>query len=90
MLQKIVFWFSSDSLLLFFHRPQYYKLIEECISQIVLHKNGADPDFKCRHLQIDIEGLIGKYVPLICLLKTLLCLSCFLFLPVKFSGKVSF
>ncbi|KPP63107.1 hypothetical protein Z043_118660, partial [Scleropages formosus] len=27
-------------------RPQYYKLIDECIAQIVLHKNGCDPDFK--------------------------------------------
>ncbi|XP_026937590.1 protein diaphanous homolog 1 isoform X2 [Sagmatias obliquidens] len=43
-------------------RPQYYKLIEECISQIVLHKNGADPDFKCRHLQVDIEGLIDQMI----------------------------
>ncbi|XP_057346987.1 protein diaphanous homolog 1 [Manis pentadactyla] len=43
-------------------RPQYYKLIEECTSQIVLHKNGADPDFKCRHLQIDIEGLIDQMI----------------------------
>ncbi|XP_032153771.1 protein diaphanous homolog 1 isoform X2 [Sapajus apella] len=43
-------------------RPQYYKLIEECISQIILHKNGADPDFKCRHLQIEIEGLIDQMI----------------------------
>ncbi|XP_016061029.1 PREDICTED: protein diaphanous homolog 1 [Miniopterus natalensis] len=43
-------------------RPQYYRLIEECISQIVLHKNGADPDFKCRHLQIDVEGLIDQMI----------------------------
>ncbi|MEJ1280140.1 diaphanous related formin 1 [Cricetulus griseus] len=43
-------------------RPQYYKLIEECVSQIVLHKNGTDPDFKCRHLQIDIEGLIDQMI----------------------------
>ncbi|XP_049564648.1 protein diaphanous homolog 1 [Orcinus orca] len=43
-------------------RPQYYKLIEECVSQIVLHKNGADPDFKCRHLQVDIEGLIDQMI----------------------------
>uniref|UniRef100_A0A8C4J706 Diaphanous related formin 1 n=1 Tax=Dromaius novaehollandiae TaxID=8790 RepID=A0A8C4J706_DRONO len=41
-------------------RPQYYKLIDECVSQIILYKNGADPDFKCRHLDINIEGLIGK------------------------------
>ncbi|GAB1301655.1 Protein diaphanous homolog 1 [Apodemus speciosus] len=43
-------------------RPQYYKLIEECVSQIVLHKNGTDPDFKCRHLQIDIEGLVDQMI----------------------------
>lgn len=41
-------------------RPQYYKLIDECIAQIVLHRNGADPDFKCRNLQIEVETLIGK------------------------------
>ncbi|KAM7389753.1 hypothetical protein PAMP_023711 [Pampus punctatissimus] len=43
-------------------RPQYYKLIDECIGQIVLHKNGADPDFKCRKLSINIEGLIDNMV----------------------------
>ncbi|XP_047440383.1 protein diaphanous homolog 1 isoform X2 [Mugil cephalus] len=43
-------------------RPQYYKLIDECISQIILHRNGADPDFKCRHLQLNIEELINNMV----------------------------
>ncbi|KAG6924041.1 diaphanous related formin 1 [Chelydra serpentina] len=43
-------------------RAQYYKLIDECISQIVLHKNGADPDFKCKRLNIDIEGLIDNLI----------------------------
>lgn len=43
-------------------RPQYYKLIDECIAQIVLHRNGADPDFKCRNLSLNIEGLIGELV----------------------------
>lgn len=43
-----------------FFRPQYYKLIDECIAQIVLHKNGADPDFKCRNLSLNIEALIGE------------------------------
>ncbi|KAM7417652.1 hypothetical protein PAMA_017339 [Pampus argenteus] len=42
--------------------PQYYKLIDECIGQIVLHKNAADPDFKCRKLSINIEGLIDNMV----------------------------
>uniref|UniRef100_A0AAY5KZ49 Diaphanous related formin 1 n=1 Tax=Esox lucius TaxID=8010 RepID=A0AAY5KZ49_ESOLU len=41
-------------------RPQYYRLIDECIAQIVLQRNGADPDFKCRNLTLDIEGLIGE------------------------------
>ncbi|XP_034738911.1 protein diaphanous homolog 1-like isoform X3 [Etheostoma cragini] len=43
-------------------RPQYYKLIDECIAQIVLHRNGADPDFKCRNLSLNIETLIENMV----------------------------
>ncbi|XP_063733036.1 LOW QUALITY PROTEIN: protein diaphanous homolog 1 [Eleginops maclovinus] len=43
-------------------RPQYYKLIDECIAQIVLHRNGADPDFKCRNISFNIEGLIDNMV----------------------------
>ncbi|XP_061691682.1 protein diaphanous homolog 1 [Syngnathoides biaculeatus] len=43
-------------------RPQYYKLIDECTAQIVLHKNGADPDFKCRNISLNIEGLIDNMV----------------------------
>ena len=27
-------------------RPAYFKLVEECVSQIVLHKSGCDPDFR--------------------------------------------
>ena len=27
-------------------RPAYYKLVEECVSQIVLHRSGCDPDFR--------------------------------------------
>ena len=27
-------------------KPAYYKLVEECVSQIVLHKSGCDPDFR--------------------------------------------
>ena len=41
-------------------RPQYYKLIEECVSQIVLHKSGADPDFRyTKRFELDVEPLIG-------------------------------
>ncbi|KAG8004034.1 Protein diaphanous-like protein 1 [Nibea albiflora] len=47
---------------LLFDLPQYYKLIDECIAQIVLHRNGADPDFKCRNLNLNIEGLIDNMV----------------------------
>ncbi|TNN46302.1 Protein diaphanous 1 [Liparis tanakae] len=43
-------------------RPQYYKLIDECVAQVVLHRNGADPDFKCRNLRLNIEGLIDNMV----------------------------
>ena len=42
-----------------FFRPAYYKLIEECVSQIVLHKSGYDPDFRAtKRFQIDVEPLI--------------------------------
>jgi len=44
-----------------FSRPQYYKLIEECITQIVLHKSGVDPDFRhTKRFSIDVEPLLGK------------------------------
>ncbi|XP_066572371.1 protein diaphanous homolog 1 [Amia ocellicauda] len=46
----------------YFARPQYYRLIDECITQIVLHKNGADPDFKCKRFKLDVEGLIDNMV----------------------------
>lgn len=40
--------------------PQYYKIVEECVSQIVLHCSGMDPDFKCRgRLDVDFTHLIG-------------------------------
>ncbi|XP_072040741.1 LOW QUALITY PROTEIN: protein diaphanous homolog 2-like [Amphiura filiformis] len=42
-----------------FIRPQYFKLIEECISQIVLHKEGTDPDFRhTSKFSIDVEPLV--------------------------------
>nr|XP_023698655.1 protein diaphanous homolog 1 isoform X2 [Paramormyrops kingsleyae] len=43
-------------------RPHYYKLIDECISQIILHRNGSDPDFKCRSFKLDVDGLIDNMV----------------------------
>ena len=41
-------------------RPQYFRLIEECVSQIVLHKNGIDPDFRLKRFDLDIEPLINQ------------------------------
>uniref|UniRef100_A0A915JFD6 Uncharacterized protein n=1 Tax=Romanomermis culicivorax TaxID=13658 RepID=A0A915JFD6_ROMCU len=42
-------------------RTAYYKLIEEVISQIILYKNGVDPDFRAhKRFQIDVEDTIEK------------------------------
>uniref|UniRef100_A0A8C8SP08 Protein diaphanous homolog 2 n=1 Tax=Pelusios castaneus TaxID=367368 RepID=A0A8C8SP08_9SAUR len=47
----------------YYVRTQYYKIIEECISQIVLHCSGMDPDFKCRgRLDVDFTHLIDACV----------------------------
>ncbi|XP_055464258.1 protein diaphanous homolog 2 isoform X3 [Psammomys obesus] len=47
----------------YYIRPQYYKIIEECVSQIVLHCSGMDPDFKYRQrLDIDLTHLIDACV----------------------------
>uniref|UniRef100_A0A8C0U5W1 Diaphanous related formin 2 n=1 Tax=Cyanistes caeruleus TaxID=156563 RepID=A0A8C0U5W1_CYACU len=46
----------------YYVRPQYYKIIEECVSQIVLHCSGMDPDFKYRgRMDINFTHLIGLY-----------------------------
>ncbi|XP_067352242.1 protein diaphanous homolog 3-like isoform X2 [Channa argus] len=40
-------------------RPQYFKVIEECVSQIVLHRSGTDPDFSYRkRLDVDFSHLL--------------------------------
>lgn len=44
------------------YRPAYYKLIEECVSQIVLHKSGVDPNFKSRDFHIDTSVLLDDLV----------------------------
>ncbi|XP_053772867.1 protein diaphanous homolog 2 isoform X3 [Desmodus rotundus] len=47
----------------YYVRPQYYKIIEECVSQIVLHCSGMDPDFKYRQrLDVDLTHLIDSCV----------------------------
>ena len=42
-----------------FARPQYFRLAEECVSQIVLQKQGVDPDFGARKLEIDVDSLVA-------------------------------
>lgn len=44
------------------YRPAYYKLIEECVSQIVLHKSGVDPNFKSKDFHIDTTVLLDDLV----------------------------
>uniref|UniRef100_A0A8D0HE98 Diaphanous related formin 2 n=1 Tax=Sphenodon punctatus TaxID=8508 RepID=A0A8D0HE98_SPHPU len=47
----------------YYVRPQYYKIIEECVSQIVLHCSGMDPDFRCRgRLDVDFTQLVDTCV----------------------------
>ncbi|XP_046705110.1 protein diaphanous homolog 2 isoform X3 [Silurus meridionalis] len=47
----------------YYIRPQYYKVIEECVAQIVLHRSGMDPDFGYRErLDIDFTQLIDQCV----------------------------
>ncbi|KAG8184006.1 hypothetical protein JTE90_024463 [Oedothorax gibbosus] len=44
-------------------RSAYYRLIEECVSQIVLHKNGCDPDFRhTKRFKVDVEPLIEQVI----------------------------
>ncbi|XP_027213745.2 protein diaphanous isoform X2 [Penaeus vannamei] len=43
-------------------RPAYFKLIEECISQIVLHRNGCDPDFRAtKRFEIKLDNLLDQF-----------------------------
>lgn len=43
-------------------RPAYFQLIEECVSQIVLHKAGCDPNFESRDFHIDTTVLLDDLV----------------------------
>lgn len=42
-----------------FIRQQYFKLIDECVSQIVLHRDGIDPDFSYRK-RLDLD--LGQFL----------------------------
>ena len=42
-------------------RPLYYKLIDECVHQIVLHDNRVDGDFRRPKIfEVDVDSMIGK------------------------------
>lgn len=44
-------------------RPAYYRLICECISQIILHRSGCDPDFRYgKKIHIDVDNVIEHIV----------------------------
>uniref|UniRef100_A0A3Q4MNP3 Diaphanous-related formin 2 n=1 Tax=Neolamprologus brichardi TaxID=32507 RepID=A0A3Q4MNP3_NEOBR len=45
----------------YYIRPQYYKVIEECVSQVVLHRSGMDPEFVYnKRLDVDFTHMIGN------------------------------
>ncbi|XP_063794429.1 protein diaphanous homolog 2 isoform X4 [Pseudophryne corroboree] len=47
----------------YYIRPQYYKVIEECVGQIVLQCGGMDPDFKYKgRLDVDFTHLVDSLV----------------------------
>ncbi|XP_056396531.1 protein diaphanous homolog 2 [Hyla sarda] len=47
----------------FYIRPQYYKVIDECVGQIVLQCGGMDPDFRYRgRLDVDYSHLVDSLV----------------------------
>ncbi|XP_065191707.1 protein diaphanous homolog 2-like isoform X2 [Sycon ciliatum] len=45
-----------------YSRTEYLRLIDECVSQIVLHQGGVDPDFATRRFHIDVDPLIEGMV----------------------------
>ncbi|XP_075419116.1 protein diaphanous homolog 3 isoform X2 [Tenrec ecaudatus] len=46
-----------------FIRQQYFKLIDECVSQITLHRDGMDPDFTYRkRLDLDLSKFVDMCI----------------------------
>ena len=44
-------------------KTAYYQLIEECVSQIVLHKDGCDPDFRPNQkFHLNVEPLLEQMI----------------------------
>ncbi|XP_071981732.1 protein diaphanous homolog 2 isoform X2 [Engystomops pustulosus] len=47
----------------YYIRPQYYKVIDECVGQVVLQCGGMDPDFKYKgRLDVDFSHLVDSLV----------------------------
>ena len=45
----------------YYIRPLYFKLIEQCVTQIVLQKNGTDPDFSTyRKFDLSVDPIIDN------------------------------
>ena len=44
------------------YRSAYFKLIEECIAQIVLHRSGYDPDFRAKKFDVDVDEVTNVVV----------------------------
>ena len=43
-------------------RYSYYRLVEECVAKIVLHRDGRDPDFECgSKFDLDVDSMLSKY-----------------------------
>lgn len=41
-------------------RYSYYRLIEECVAKIVLHRDGRDPDFECgSKFDLDVDSMLS-------------------------------
>lgn len=42
-------------------RYSYYRLVEECVAKIVLHRDGRDPDFECgSKFDLDVDSMLSK------------------------------
>lgn len=44
------------------HRRQYYSLLDDIVGQIVLQRNGRDPDFMKHMVEIDVDTMIKGFV----------------------------
>ena len=51
----------------YYIRPLYFKLVEQCVTQIVLQKNGSDPDFQThRKFELSVDPIIENMLNKVC------------------------